>query len=77
MSNITDHPTESDIHRNEEIQNHVETNIINRINTLNVITNTPCDPLLTQEGINACQSDQQHQALLKTIFSGFPKSKKD
>ena len=30
---ITDHPTESDIHRSEEILNHVETNIINRIYT--------------------------------------------
>ena len=76
---ITNHSTESDIHRSEEILNHVETNIINRIYTLlNTMTNTHCDPLLIQEDIiNACQADQQYQALLKTIFSGFPKSKKD
>ena len=75
---ITNHSTESDIHRSEEILNHVETNI-NRIYTLlNAITNTHCDLLLIQEDIiNACQADQQYQALLKTIFSGFPKSKKD
>ena len=74
---ITDHPAESNFLRSGEIQNHVETNIINRISTLNSITNTHCDPLLTQEDIiNACQSDQQYQALSKLFSQVSPNSRK-
>ena len=44
---ITAQPTENDIHQSKDILNSVETKLIDKIDNLNVITNTNCDSLLT------------------------------
>ena len=61
---ITTQPTKNDIHRSNNILNHVKTNVIDKIDTLNAITNINYGHLLTwQEITHTCNSDPQYQIL--------------
>ena len=73
---ITNNPNESDKLKSNEIASFISTSIINKLDTLNVITTTTCDLIVMHEDIiNTCKEDTQHQILLKTIIAGFPQSK--
>ena len=73
---IADSPTMTDIYNCEQIENTVEVNLNDSIETFNCDTNTDNKIIITKETIaKACNDDPQYQLLVKTIRSGFPTTK--
>ena len=73
---IADSPTMTDIYNCEQIENTVEVNLNDSIETFNCDTNTDNKIIITKETIaKAYNNNPQYQLLVKTIRSGFPTTK--
>ena len=66
----------TDIYNCEQIENTVEANFNDTIETFNCDTNTDNKIIITKKTIaKACNNDPQYQLLVKTIRSRFPTTK--